>query len=349
MSLLVDVAREIFFSNRERHAIPSLDGPWKPNSRLDDESKELSTLEAPDDLVSHEGELVVSSGTRAGPHDVEGQAGGLASRGSQLAVCVEGKGVRIMGGKHAGTVLAATDGEPLRHATAVTFADDDTLYVTEGALTESPGRWNHDLMKKGSSGRVLRFALGGGPPSGTTLARGMQYPYGVVVHQDRLLFTESWAHRIWSMNLQGGDRKMVVKNMPGYPARLRPSSKGGLWLALFAMRTQLVDFVLKETEYREAMIASVDPRWWVCPALSSNDYFLEPAQSGAIRQLGIRKAWSPPRSYGLVVRLSDQFDALESLHSRVGGHVHGVTGAAEHGGHLCVASKGHGRVLEVGS
>jgi hypothetical protein len=348
VSLLVDVAREIFFSNRERHAIPSLDGPWKPNSRLD-EGKEIEKLDAPDDLVSHEGDLVVSSGTKAGPHDVEGEAGGLASRGSQLAVCVEGKGVRIVGGKHAGTLLTDTDGEPLRHATAVTFADDDTLYVTEGSLVEPASRWNHDLMKKGSSGRVLRFALGTGKARGTTLARGMQFPYGVVVHKNRLLFTESWAHRLWSMNLQGGDQTMVVKNMPGYPARIRPSSKGGLWLALFAMRTQLVDFVLKETEYREAMIATVDPRWWVCPALVSVDYFLEPAQSGAIRQLGIRKAWSPPRAYGLVARLNDQFDALEALHSRVGGHVHGTTGAAEHAGNLCVVSKGHGRVVEIES
>ena len=351
-NFFVDVAREIFQGNRERHAIPSLDGPWKPNSLLD-EAKELESLKcsAPDDLVSHEGELVVSSGTRAGPHDVEGEAGGLASRGSQLAVCVEGKGVRIIGGKHAGALVTDTDGEPLRHPTAVTFADDDTLFVTEGSLAEPASRWNFDLMKKGSSGRVLRFALGGaGSKSrGTTLARGLQYPYGVVVHKDRILFTESWAHRLWSMNRDGGDRKMVVKNMPGYPARIRPSSKGGLWLAFFAMRTQLVDFVLKETDYREAMIAVVDPRWWVCPALASVDFFLEPAQSGAIRQLGIRKAWSPPRSYGLVARLNDQFDAVESLHSRVGGHVHGVTGAAEHAGGLCVVSKGHGRVMEIDS
>ena len=264
-------------------------------------------------------------------------------------MCVEGKGVRIIGGRHAGAMLRDTDGEPLAHPTAVTFADDDTLFVTEGSLTEPTLRWNWDLMKKGSSGRVLRFDLAGGKGKGTTLARGLQYPHGVVVSRDRVIFTESWAHRLWSMNLQGGDQKQVVKNMPGYPARIRLSSKGGLWLSFFAMRTQLVDFVLKEDDYREAMILTVDPRWWVCPALVSHDYFLEPAQSGAIRQLGIQKAWSPPRAYGLVARLNDHFDAVETLHSRVGGHVHGVTGAAEHEGRLCVVSKGHGRVMEIAS
>ncbi len=194
---------------------------------------------------------------------------------------------------------------------------------------------------------MLRFSISSG--KGTTLALGLQFPYGIVVWKDRVLFTESWAHRLWSMDLQGGDRKMVVKNFAGYPARVQLASKGGLWVAFFAMRTQLVDFVLKETEYREAMVEKVDPRWWVCPTLASHDYFLEPAQSGSIRQLGIRKAWSPPRSYGLVARLNDQLDAVESLHSRVGGHVHGVTGIAEHAGQLHVVSKGHGRVLEVQS
>jgi hypothetical protein len=348
VSLIVDVAREIFRPNRERHAIPSLDGPWQPNSRLD-EATELQALPEPDDLVSHEGELLVSSGNGVGSRELSGPAGALASRGSQLAVCVEGKGVQILGGKHDGVVLSETDGEPLRHPTAVAFGDDDTLFVCEGSVAEPVSRWNWDLMRKGSTGRVLRFALGAGQARGTTLARGLQFPYGITVWKDRLVFTESWAHRVWTMNLTGGERKMVVKNLPGYPARVRPATAGGLWIALFAMRTQLVDFVLKEDEYREAMIANVDPRWWVCPALSSNDYFLEPAQSGGIRQLGIRKAWSPPRAYGLVVRLNDHFDAAESLHSRVGGHVHGVTGIAEHAGKLCVASKGHGRVMEVQS
>ncbi len=349
MSFIVDVAREIFRPNRERHAIPSLDGPWQPNSRLE-EGTETAQLEEPDDLVSHGGQLLVSSGTKVGEHELSGPTGGLASRGDQLAVCVEGKGIQIVGGKHDGLVLSATDGEPLRHPTAVCFGDDDTLYVCEGSLTESASRWNWDLMRKGATGRVLRFSLSSASgTTGTALASGLQFPYGVVVWKDRVVFTESWAHRLWSMDTSGGDRKMVVKNFPGYPARVHLASKGGFWLAFFAMRTQLVDFVLKETEYREAMIAQVDPRWWVCPTLVSHDYFLEPAQSGSIRQLGIRKAWSPPRSYGLVVRLNDQLDAAESLHSRVGGHVHGVTGIAEHGGKLCVASKGHGRVLEVQS
>lgn len=359
MSVVVDVLKEIFLSNRDRHAIPSLDGTWRPNHRLD-EAGEVGAFEAPDDVVVHDGELVVSSA--AGVFGLDGSepsartepsarrevsrergAGALASRGDKLAIGVEGKGV-LVGDR----LLVETDGPPLVHPTALAFVDDETLLVTEGSADEPPSRWVWDSMKKGRSGRLVRFDLSTG--KGTTLAWRLAYPNGVVVRPrgDTALVTEAWSHRLLSMSVsRTGAPKVLVPNYPGYPARIKPAAAGGYWLTFFSMRTQLVDFVLEEDEYRTAMLETVDPAWWIAPTLAVKEHFLEPCQGGQIKQLGILKAWAPPRSYGLVVRLDEELDAVESLHSRVGGKHHGITAAVEHEGSLFAVSKGNGKLIEV--
>jgi hypothetical protein len=68
-------------------------------------------------------------------------------------------------------------------------------------------------------------------------------------------------------------------------------------------------------------------------------------QWGGLRALGIQKPWAPPRSYGLVARINEEGDVVESLHSRVGGKYHGITAACETAQGLVIVSKGSGRVL----
>ena len=38
----------------------------------------------------------------------------------------------------------------------------------------------------------------------------------------------------------------VLSDLPAYPGRIAPARDGGFWLALFAPRNQLVEFVLRE-------------------------------------------------------------------------------------------------------
>jgi len=135
--------------------------------------------------------------------------------------------------------------------------------------------------------------------------------------------------------------------LPGYPARLTRARAGGYWLAVFAPRNQLIEFVLRETGFKNEMMAQVDPKYWIAPALSSGRDFFEPMQQGGVRQMGILKPWAPARSYGLVVRLNASFEPQYSLHSRVGGMHHGITAVAEFNDALLVLSKGAGRVLRL--
>ena len=56
---------------------------------------------------------------------------------------------------------------------------------------------------------------------------------------------------------------------------------------------------------------------------------------------------APPRSYGLVMLLDREFEVETSLHSRVGGACHGVTGLAEHGGEIFLVSKGDNKIVQL--
>ena len=71
-------------------------------------------------------------------------------------------------------------------------------------------------------------------------------------------------------------------------------------------------------------------------------------QGAQLKMMGIVKPWAPPRSYGLVIRLSPEGRVRYSLHSRFDGKHHGVVAAAvECRGDLFVLAKGCGRILRL--
>jgi hypothetical protein len=198
-------------------------------------------------------------------------------------------------------------------------------------------------MTLGRSGRAARWWLGSGEAE--LLADNLAYAYGVLPGADGVLVSESWQHRVRKRGPQGA--APLLAELPGYPSRMTPAADGGFWLACFVCRTQLVEFVLREPAYRQRMVAEIDPRYWIAPALSSGHSFLEPLQGAGVKQMGVMKPWAPPRSYGLVLQVSANGRIQRSLHSQVDGRHHGITAVAEHGGQLYAASKGSGRLLRV--
>jgi hypothetical protein len=109
----------------------------------------------------------------------------------------------------------------------------------------------------------------------------------------------------------------------------------------------LIEFILREDEYRLAMMRDVPREHWIAPALASGATFLEPLQCGGVKTMGIHKPWSPSRSYGLLARLDRDLQPVESFHSRADGRRHGVTSMVEADGSLYVSAKGGGAVLRL--
>jgi hypothetical protein len=185
------------------------------------------------------------------------------------------------------------------------------------------------------------------PASGARkqLAGNLAYPYGLLEEADSVVVSESWRSALTRISSGGGDRsEPVLENLPAYPSRLSRDADNAIWLALFAPRRQLVEFVLREDRYRRRMIGEVDADYWIAPCLRAGRAPLEPTQQGGVTQFGLLKPWSPSWSYGLVARLDRAYRPNASLHSRANGRRHGVTSCLSLHGRLFFCAKGDGVV-----
>ncbi|QEX20355.1 hypothetical protein FRZ61_02720 [Hypericibacter adhaerens] len=336
--------------------VPPMDGPLMPNNDLEEAAVALAA-EAPDNLVVVNGALRFSSGSDVRELDLRQATARTVARyqapvsalaalpDGGMAVGLTGGEILLSGGKRDGTVIAEW-GDYRGVCPTALLAVGDALIVAQGAAGRGPDDWCRDLIERGASGSVWRLELGS--RSATCLASGLAFPSGLALHRDGgILVSESWRHRVIKLAPQGGIAGAVVEHLPGYPSRLAPSALGGYWLAVFAPRSSLIEFVLREPEFKRRMIAEIPTEYWVAPSLTSGASFLEPMQSGGIKTMGIRKPWAPTRSYGLLVRLDAGLSILASHHSRADGRRHGVTSAVEQEGTVYATSKGGGLVLSL--
>jgi hypothetical protein len=336
--------------------VPPLDGALKPNNRLEEAPTGIFATE-PDNLVVTEAGLLYSSEGRlyrqpacGSPgveiHAAAGTVGALAvSPAGILAVAAAGK-LEFLdpAGGHASGMTAGTQG--WKGVTSMAFAGDGTLLLTVGSVKNGPDEWQRDLLDGERAGAVWRLD----PKTGKTsqVAGRLAYPNGVIIEADgNIVVSEAWEKQLVRLSPSGKLLGQVMEDLPGYPARIGTSSRGGYWLSVFAPRSQLIEFVLREPDYRKAMMAEVAPEFWIAPALRSGRSFREPMQGGALKQMGILKPWAPTRSYGLVIELTPDFVPVRSFHSRAGGKRHGITSAVEAGGKLWVTSKGGDEVIAI--
>jgi sugar lactone lactonase YvrE len=346
------------FLGRGRAAVtvPPLDGALKPNNLLEEAPPGLR-LAGADNLVATSAGVFASSLSRLlrfqpgqqlvqTVYDAPGviTAVAAASNGT-MALATEEAGLQLMG-RGGGVAAVPADSLPWRCITALAFAPDGGLVVAVGSERNRAEDWQRDLLNGERSGSLWRVD----PTTGERrrLAAQLAFPSGV--HCDaagRLIVSEAWDKHLIRMGMDGGRTESVLEDLPGYPARLSASSRGGYWLSVFAPRSQLIEFVLREPGYRAAMMAEVPEAYWVAPALASGHSFCEPMQGGALKQMGILKPWAPTWSYGLVVELGPNFVPIRSFHSRAGGHRHGITAAIEVDGQLIAASKGAGEIVTI--
>jgi hypothetical protein len=334
--------------------VSPFDGQLKPNQLLET-APAVSELEAPEDLATDGNAVFVADGKavlRLGP----GKPDEIARfertvtalcclRDGGFAVALAGSELRLFGGANNGKRWEKVVGRPLSAVNALALsADGSGLLVTDGSSDQPYERWCHDLMGRGQSGRLMMLDLNGG--SEREIATGLAYAFGACAAGPAVWVSESWRHRLMAF---GGPkpRHTVLESLPVYPSRITPAVTGGYWLTAFTARTQLVEFVLRERAYCRRMMREIDPRYWIAPRLSSATTFLEPMQGAHIKTMGILKPWAPPRSYGLVIRLTPEGMPSYSLHSRVDGTHHGIVAAVECGGELFVLAKGCRKILRL--
>ena len=332
--------------------VPPMDGALNPNNALE-QAAVVASAEAPDNLCLFEHRLLFTTGGEV--RSIDGEAGrafqsfesevtSLAAEGAAVAVALAGGSIVIRGGAHDGAEFDSLAGRPLSCVTALAFDGADSLLICFGSEAHPLQRWKHDLMQLGRSGSVWRADLKTGAL--TPLAHKLGFPFGVLPVEGGALVAESWRHRLILLR-DGRPPEPVLSDLPAYPARLSRAADGGGWLALFAPRRQLTEFILRESRYRERMMAEIAPEHWVGPTLAPMTSFLEPLQGGTLKKLAAIKPWAPSRSYGMVVKLDAEWQPVASFHSRAEGSRHGVMCALEHEGRLYAASRGAHAVVAV--
>ena len=336
--------------------IPSMDGAFRPNHKLDTASVALE-IAAPDNIAFDGRRILFTSGSAlfelklssAPPTaeriaEYEHPVASLAVHSDgAFALGLASGGIVLWGGAHDGRRLNAVEGRPILCPTALRFVDAGTLLMCLGSQQNDPTQWTRDLLDGNGSGSVWRVDIGSG--RATCLADRLAWPDGVIAPaQGRTVVAEAWRHQL--VEFAGGRARPLLSDIPGYPARIAPASSG-YWLAIFAPRSQLVEFVLREPRFRQRMMNEVDPKFWVAPSLHHALDYREPLQSGAIKQLGELKPWAPSRSYGLIAGLDEGFNPVESFHSRADGKRHGITSCVEINGRILATSKGGNVILDV--
>jgi hypothetical protein len=262
-----------------------------------------------------------------------------------LAIGLAEGGIYLRGGGQDRVVKQLGD-RPVVAATAGFFESAESLLICLGSQQFAPDCWKYDLMSNKATGSVWRLNLNS--LKAECLSDAMAYPYGIVTGGDGgVIVSESWRHQLVKVG-QDGRPVTLYGDLPGYPSRLVGDADGkDFWLCVFAPRLQLIEFVLREDEYRRRMMSEIDPDYWIAPSLYAARSFLEPLQGGAVKQLGELKPWAPTRSYGLIVRLDLNGQPVESLHSRANGTRHGITSCLPQENAVLVASRGGDTIVAV--
>ena len=324
--------------------VPAMDGGLKPNNLLEDLPGAVPA-KAPGTVVNWQGAALWSEGSRlvsASGQEVlslEQEITALAATDDRIALAM-GDEIRLFDAQLQD--ITPGPGAGLSCVTALAF-DQGHLWVCSGSDRHKPQDWRRDLMELNRRGSVSRIDLGTGAVS--VVKTGLGYPAGIAVHGGKVAVSEAWRSQIIGIGA-GGETEVLLDELPGYPGHLSPRP-GGYWLCIFAPRSPLFEFVLREPAYRKAMLETVHPDHWVAPKYASGEDFNEPMQGGALKQMGILKPWAPTLSYGLVVALNDAFIPQFSFHSRAGGKRHGITGAAQINDELTLAGRGSNEVLTL--
>ena len=336
--------------------IPSMDGALRPNNLLE-RAETLFTAEDVSNLAKAGNEVFFSSGRDVyslslgapAPKLISSHPDAIAALAAHedgtLVIGLSGNGMLVRRPGQPDVSIREVGGRPLGCPTALAIVDANTLVVCNGSASNPPEGWRRDLMERNRSGSVWRID----PSTGAAecLADGLGYPAGVVVSASgRVTVAESWLSRLISVDGTRA-REVILDDLPGYPGSISRSADGGFWLSVFAPRRQMIEFVLREDAYRKRMMATLPEAYWVAPALRSGDSYLEPVQSGGVRQLGILKPWAPTRSYGLLVELDEDFNPKASFHSRADGRRHGITSAVGCGDKVLATSTGAGLLLAI--
>ncbi|XP_069394214.1 adipocyte plasma membrane-associated protein isoform X4 [Paralichthys olivaceus] len=250
---------------------PQMKGCWEPNLKLREAQRIFEDQIIGPESIANIGD-VLFSGTADGKivkligrriHTVTrlgklpcGSTDEESSCGRPLGIRVGPNGTLFIADAYLGLfeVNPTTAGETTRLVTGgqvvagrkLSFIND--VAVTQDGkkvyFTDSSSRWQrrdylHLIMEATADGRVLE--LDTETREVTVLMENLRFPNGIQLLPDEesVLVAETTMARIRRVHVAGlnkGGMDTFMDNLPGFPDNIRPSSSGGYWVAMSAVR-----------------------------------------------------------------------------------------------------------------
>jgi len=207
-----------------------------------------------------------------------GQVRGMTfDRGGNLVACIAGIGLlsispegvaKRLSDETPRTLGRVRDDSRLLMLDDLDIAADGRIFFTEGSTRYNIDQWLTDAIEVRPNGRILTFD----PATGQTrtLLGNLVHPGGICIAPDgqSFLYSETWLCRISRYYFAGprsGQREIVADGLPGYPDNINPSSDGGYWVALVAMRTPVSDLAMARPRFRKRMTRKLPVDNWLLP------------------------------------------------------------------------------------
>ena len=199
-------------------------------------------------------------------------------------------------------------GIPFGFADDVAVASNGKVYFSDASTRYGPGEMVYEALEARPYGRLLEYD----PITDQTrvLLDSLYFANGVAVAPDDsyVLVAETFRYRVqrlWLTGPQAGQAEIFADNLPGFPDGVSATDRGTFWVALYDLRSQLLD-------------RFVHPRPWLKRLLAKMP-----------KALLTKK----PR-YGLILELDRNGQILRSFHDPTGERLAAITSVEEHDSYL---------------
>lgn len=152
--------------------------------------------------------------------------------------------------------LSEVAGVPLGFADDLVIANNGTIYLSDASVRFDHHHVRADFFEHAANGRVVAFD----PANGVSrvVLDGLYFANGLALSpgEDFLLINETSRYRtrrLWLRGPQAGQDEVWANNWPGFPDNIRAASNGGYWLALYAPRNPILDWVLPRPFWRRVI------------------------------------------------------------------------------------------------
>jgi sugar lactone lactonase YvrE len=174
------------------------------------------------------------------------------------------------------------NGEPVLYADAVVVARNGRIYFTDASRRFGARQWGGtfeasvlDILEHSATGRVL--VLDPANRRVDTVMRDLCFANGIALSADErsLFVAETGEYRIWqvrtaarhvSAKSPGGDARVLLSNLPGFPDNLLRGSDGRIWLGFAKPRGAVVDLTADKPFLRKVTLRLPRALWPVPPA-----------------------------------------------------------------------------------